>query len=127
MGMFNSILLVAIGGAFGAVARYAVSISPLKTLSAQFPIPTFSVNMLGSFFIGLGMIYFTNRVEDNEALKLALFSGFLGSFTTFSAFQFEIYELIRDGNYVNAFLYASASLVVGLIGLFLGMLLGKAL
>jgi CrcB protein len=127
MGMFNGILLVAIGGAFGAVARYAVSMSPLKTLSTQFPFPTFSVNIIGSFFIGLGMIFFTDRTEVDEALKLALFSGFLGSFTTFSAFQFEIYELIRDGNYVNAFLYASASLVVGLIGLFLGMIVGKAL
>jgi fluoride exporter len=127
MGMLNNIILVAIGGAFGAVARYVVLISPLKSLSNHFPFPTFSVNIIGSFFIGLGMIYFTDRTEANEALRLALFSGFLGSFTTFSAFQFEIYELIRDGSHMSAFVYASASLVIGLIGLFLGVILGKAI
>jgi len=125
--MLIDIVLVAIGGALGAVARYMFSISPLKTITNHFPFPTFSVNIIGSFLIGLGMIYFTNRAGDNEAMKLALFAGFLGSFTTFSAFQFEIYELIKDGNHMTALLYAFGSVAVGLIGLFLGTIAGRAI
>jgi fluoride exporter len=125
--MLNNILLVAVGGAFGAVARYLFSVSPLKALSSTFPLPTFSVNIIGSFLIGLGMILVTNRFESNEGLKLALFYGFLGSFTTFSAFQYEIYELMRDGNHLNAMFYALASLVVGMLGLFAGIYVAKAI
>jgi CrcB protein len=123
--MLNNILAVAIGGAFGAVARYLVSISPLRSALGEFPLSTFSINIVGSFLIGVGMFYFANRVEDNETLKLLLFSGFLGSFTTFSTFQFEIYELMRDGSSGTAFLYVALSLAIGLIGVFLGALVGK--
>ena len=125
--MLNNILSVAIGGAFGAVARYLFSISPIRNMFGQFPMSTFSVNILGSFLLGIGMIYFTEKSGDNETLKLLLFSGFLGSFTTFSTFQFEIYELLRDGSHFTAFGYAAASLAVGLIGVFLGVLVGKAI
>lgn len=125
--MILNLTLVAVGGALGAVARYLISISPMKSASGSFPLPTFSVNVVGSFLIGMGMIYLANRAGENEGLKLTLFSGFLGSFTTFSAFQFEIYELIRDGNYLNAIIYAFASLLLGFVGLLLGMLVGRIL
>lgn len=125
--MISNLILVAVGGALGAVARYLISISPMKSASDTFPLPTFSVNVVGSFLIGTGMIYLARRTGDNEALKLALLSGFLGSFTTFSAFQFEIYELIKDGNHLNAIIYTFASLLLGFIGLLLGMLVGRIL
>jgi len=123
--MLNNILAVAIGGAFGAVARYLVSVSPLRSALGEFPLSTFSINIVGSFLIGVGMFYFANRVEDNETLRLLLFSGFLGSFTTFSTFQFEIFELLRDGSHVTAFVYVAGSLAVGLIGVFLGAFVGR--
>jgi len=123
--MLNNILAVAIGGALGAVTRYLLSVSPLRLIMGKFPLSTFTTNIIGSFLIGVGMIYLANRAEDNETLKLLLFSGFLGSFTTFSTFQFEIFELMRDGSHVTAFVYVAASLAFGLIGVFLGAFVGK--
>lgn len=119
------ILAVGIGGAFGAIARYLISISPLVNLSEKFPFPTFFINITGSFLIGFLLILFTDKFTINDNLRLAVMVGFLGAFTTFSTFELEIWELINENHLPTAFLYLFLSVCVGFIGVLSGVWLAK--
>ena len=115
------ILSVAIGGSFGAVARYLINISPLAGLFEKFPFPTFLINISGSFLIGFLMILLADKVEVSENLRMAVIIGFLGAFTTFSTFEMEIFGLVRERYFATAFLYLILSVVVGFVGVIAGV------
>ena len=125
METLTKILSVAVGGAFGAVARYLINLSPLKSLFPSFPFPTFFINILGSFLIGVLLILLTDKFAASENLRLALIVGFLGAFTTFSTFEAEIWVLIKENQFLTALLYLFLSVVVGFIGVALGIWLAK--
>jgi len=109
------------GGAFGAVARYLINISPLGSALQPFPFHTFIINVTGSFLIG----FLAMKLEMNETMKLLLLTGFLGAFTTFSAFEFETFELMRGRYLLTAILYVGLSFTVGFIGVAAGVWLGR--
>ena len=115
------ILLVAAGGAFGAVARYLINISPVGTFLQPFPFQTFIINVTGSFLIGFLLV----KLEMNEMMKLLLLTGFLGAYTTFSTFELETFDLMRGRFLFTAILYVALSFAVGFIGVALGVLLGR--
>ncbi len=119
------ILSVAIGGAFGATARYLINISPLAALFEKFPFPTFFINVTGSFLIGFLLIIFTEKFPANENLRLATIVGFLGAFTTFSTFESEIFDLARERYLATAFAYLFLSVAVGFVGVAAGIWLAK--
>ncbi len=119
------IISVAIGGAFGAVARYLVNISPLANIFEKFPFPTFFINITGSFLIGFLLILLTDKIQTSDNLRMAIIVGFLGAFTTFSTFEAEIYGLIKERFVVTAFLYLFLSVLVGFIGVLAGVALAK--
>lgn len=119
--------MVAIGGAFGATARFLISVSPLAALFGRFPFHTFLINVGGSFLIGFLLIIFTGKYAENENLRLALTVGFLSAFTTFSTFELEIFELIRERFFATAFAYLFLSILVGFIGVAAGIWLAKKL
>jgi CrcB protein len=119
------ILSVAVGGAFGATARYLINVSPLGDLFGKFPFHTFFINVVGSFLIGFLLAIFTDKFAGNENLRIAILTGFLGAFTTFSTFELEIYELIRERFFVEAFAYLFLSLTLGFAGVAAGIWLGK--
>jgi CrcB protein len=121
----TKILAIGIGGALGAIARYLINISPLANLFEKFPFPTFFINITGSFLIGFLLILFTDKFAINDNLRLAIIVGFLGAFTTFSTFELEIWELIKENHFPTAFLYLFLSVVVGFIGVLSGVWLGK--
>ena len=125
MESFTKILSVAAGGAFGAVLRYLINISPLANLFEKFPFPTFFINVVGSFFIGFLLVLFTDRLAAGENLRLAVTVGFLGAFTTFSTFELEIFELARERHFTTAFLYFFLSITVGFVGVAAGIWLAK--
>ena len=125
METLTKILSIAVGGAFGAVARYLINVSPLKNLFQPFPFPTFFINIIGSFLIGFLLILLTDKFNVNENLRLAVLVGFLGAFTTFSTFELEIWSLIKDNQFLTAFLYLFLSVVVGFVGVALGVWLAK--
>jgi len=125
VGVFTQILSVAVGGAFGATARYLINISPLANLFEKFPFPTFFINITGSFLIGFLLILFTDKFPTNENLRLAMTVGFLGAFTTFSTFELEVFALIRERYFVMAFAYLFLSVLAGFIGVLAGVWLGK--
>lgn len=120
------ILSVAIGGAFGATVRYGLNLLFFKTFTF-FPFATFFINITGSFLIGFLFVFFTNRIDINENLRLAVMVGFLGAYTTFSTFEFETFALIRDKQITTAILYVSLSFAVGLFGVLLGFWLAEKL
>ncbi len=125
METLTNILCVAAGGALGAVARYAFSASPLNAVFEKFPFPTFLVNIIGSFLIGFCLIVFADKINVSDHIRLLVFVGFLGAFTTFSTFELEIWTLVKDGHYVSSLFYLTASVVVGFVGLLAGVWLGR--
>ncbi len=121
----TKILAVGIGGACGAMARYLINISPLSNVFQKFPFPTFTVNILGSFLIGFLVVLFADKYTAHENLRIVLLVGFLGAFTTFSTFELEIFELLRERYFVTAFAYLFLSVLVGFIGVLGGVWLAK--
>lgn len=119
------IISVGAGGALGAVARYLINISPLANVNDKFPLPTFVINITGSFLIGFLFVMFAERLEVSENLRLALAVGFLGAFTTFSAFELEIFLLMRERQVFTALIYLALSVITGFVGVLTGVALGR--
>ena len=126
-----NLILVAIGGALGSMARYLAgeTINNLIKLSAiftKFPLATFFVNVSGSLLAGI-LYYFLVKNFDNfdPRLKNFLLAGFLGGFTTFSAFSLDFFRLAQAGQYLQAFSYAFASVLFSILAVFFGFYLTK--
>ncbi len=104
--------------------RYGISKS-LNTYFHHFFLGTFLVNSIGCLLIGviIGLSLRGNLITENQTLLLA--TGFCGGFTTFSAFTFEQYTLLKDGEFLNFSIYALASIIVGLVSVFFGLWLAK--
>ena len=121
-------LWVALGGALGSVARYACSGIAVRWLGAGFPYGTLFVNVAGSFAIGLLAALAS---ADSKPIVIGdtrafLMIGVLGGFTTFSSFSLETLNLARSGQLAAAGWNAAASLVLCLVGVWLGYLAGGA-
>lgn len=114
--MIRNILLVALGGAMGSVCRYLIS----KMITSAFPWGTFSVNIIGSLLIGL-LVGLSSRETISPEMKLLLVTGFCGGFTTFSTFANESFAMLKAGDAILAALYIGASVMVGIIAVWLGM------
>ena len=118
------ILAVALGGAFGATARFGMNLFFTKTF-APFPFATFFINVSGSFLMGFLAVVCAEKFAVGENFKLFLFVGMLGAYTTFSTFELETFELMRQKHLTTAIFYVSASFAVGLIGVIGGFWLAK--
>ncbi len=117
------LLLVGLGGAFGAIARYLLSGFVFHHYSGwKFPLPTFLVNVVGCLVAGILAGFVVKQDWFSEQHRLFLFTGLLGGFTTFSAFGVETVHLLREGHVGIAALYVGLSVVVGIGALWLAML-----
>lgn len=125
--MLVRFLFVGAGGFAGAVTRYAVGLWIGQRWGRSFPLGTFVVNVSGSFLIGLLMPLLTERLVVNPQWRLLLVVGFLGAYTTFSAFEYETGTLLKDGEWFFAGLNIVLSVVVGFVGLKIGEMLAKIL
>ncbi|MGX8683563.1 MAG: fluoride efflux transporter CrcB [Bacteroidales bacterium] len=114
--MLRNILLVAIGGAIGSVCRYLLS----GINVASWPWGTFAVNILGSLFIGL-LVGLVSKGIVSPEIKLLLVTGFCGGFTTFSTFANESFSMMKAGDALQMALYLGASVVIGILAVWLGM------
>ncbi len=114
-------LIVAIGGALGALSRYLTVTTVAKIFGTGFPYGTLLVNTLGSFILVFFVILTIEKLTIDPMWRLFFAVGFLGSFTTFSSFSYETIALFQDGEYfkgtVNVLLNNLFSLSAGLIGL----------
>lgn len=119
----SGVLAVGLGGALGAVGRYGISLLPLKS---AFPWLTLLTNVLGALVIG----FVVGVTADNAASpNTVLFwkTGVCGGFTTFSTFSLETLRLFEGGQTTSGLLYAGASVVLCVAGVYAGELLGRAL
>lgn len=115
-------LLVGLGGAVGAMARYAISLLPYE---GTFPLLTWLTNICGAVLIG----YVTGVAEQKVVsahTMLFLRTGVCGGFTTFSAFSLEAYNLMQQGSYEHAAWYIALSTGICILGIWCGMCLAKA-
>ena len=117
-----SYLWVALGGALGSVARYAISGIAVRWLGAGFPYATLFVNVTGSFTIGLlaALVAADGRLSLGADARAFLMVGVLGGFTTFSSFSLETLNLARSGALAPAMLNVAGSVVLCLAAVSIG-------
>lgn len=121
----DTLFLVGLGGGLGAVARYGIgALVSAHYVNLKFPLATFAVNFMGCLLIGLLAGLAAKHQLLGPGVKLFLITGFLGGFTTFSAFGFETFFLARRGDLVVAGLNIAASLVCCLAAVWFGAKLG---
>jgi len=121
-----SCLLVGAGGACGSMARYLVTLVIGAHAGVAFPIATFVVNVTGSFLLGaLGTLATRSTGWPPETLRLALGTGFLGAFTTFSTFEMETSGLFRAGHWCLGVAYVAGSVIAGLVALRAGAAISR--
>ena len=123
-----SFLIVFFGAGLGGVARYSTG-TVMTRLSAltSFPISTFTVNIAGSFLMGLVIGFLAMRNGLPDGWKLFLATGFMGGFTTFSSFSLETAQLIENGDFSTALIYVLSSVLLGITALFAGLYLIRVL
>ena len=122
----TKLLLVGTGGALGALLRYLLAGFVAERSPGQFPLSTLLVNALGCLVIGSLMAVAESRAWFGAELRLLLFTGVLGSFTTFSTFGFDTYHLLRQGESGAALLYVVGSLVLGVLLVVVGFVAARS-
>lgn len=121
------VLLVAAGGAIGAVGRYLVGVGAVRVLGFGFPWGTLIVNVLGSLLMGLLIEFIALRLSASNEVRTFLATGVLGSFTTFSAFSLDFAVLMERKEHMAALFYLSASVTLSILALFAGLSLARSL
>lgn len=115
-------VLVAAGGALGALARFVLARWVGGLVDTRFPLGTFVINVSGSFLLGVVGTLAAERIVPNaDALRLALGVGFLGAYTTFSTFELETHGLLDDGSWIAASANVVLSVVLGLVAVRAGI------
>ncbi len=116
-------LVVMAGAGLGGLARYVAGTWIMAMYGGRFPLGTLVVNVTGSLLIGVLMTLLTERFHPHPNWRLFLVVGILGGYTTFSSFEYETYQAVRDGARWMSMLYLVGSIVLGYIGVWLGALL----
>jgi len=119
-------LLVGVGGFAGSITRFWMSMYIGQRLGTRFPYGTFLVNASGSFLIGLIMAVLTTKGDLSPNWRYLIPVGFIGGYTTFSAFEYETLRAVQEGQFTIATLNVVLSLVVGFGMVWAGWLAGKA-
>ena len=117
----SHILIVALGGAVGATLRHLVNLATLRMFGPGFPWGTLTVNIVGSFAMGLFIELLMRRLGGSQELRLLIATGVLGGFTTFSAFSLDFAVMWERGALLNASIYAVTSVVLSIAALFAGL------
>lgn len=121
------LLLIALGGALGAVGRYLVVAWVGSRLGIQFPWGTMTVNVLGSLLLGILFVLVVERLDSHAEMKSLIMVGFLGAFTTFSTFALESWHLLAGRQVMEALVYMGASVFVCVLAAGAGIYLGRQL
>jgi len=118
------LLFIGAGSFIGGVSRYLLSLAIQSRSLSAFPFGTMAVNLLGCLLIGF-VFGISEKGHLNQEWRLFLATGILGGFTTFSAFSNETVSLLRDGQLLDASIYISLSVLLGVLATFAGILLTK--
>ncbi len=123
----TSYLIVALGSAIGGALRHAVNVGAARVLGVGWPYGTFTVNIVGSFAIGVIVGYFALKTNASQAWLLFFTTGVLGGFTTFSAFSLDVALLYERGRLDLAALYLLGSVSLSIAALFLALMMVRRL
>ena len=124
--MLRTALLIGLGGFVGANLRYWLGGWMAQRFGILFPLETMLINIVGSFLLGLFMtlaLHYTWAPEWRQAIAI----GAIGSFTTYSTYEYESLRLLQEGAWLKAGLNLFGSLVLGLIAVIVGVALGRLL
>ena len=121
------IFLVAAGGAVGSVLRYLVGLWTLRSFGPSFPWGTLTVNITGSFLIGVFAEVIARKFGASAEMRVFLITGVLGGYTTFSAFSLDAITLVERGEPVTALIYVASSVVLSALAVFAGLALMRAM
>jgi len=123
----NKYWMVGLGGFAGAIARFWLGEYIGNRMGTRFPYGTFAINISGSFLIGLVVTVLAERTHWNMSWRYLIPIGFIGAYTTFSTFELEAFESMRDGQILIAFLNVALSVAIGFIAVWLGVITGRTL
>ena len=118
---------IAVGGAFGSIARYWVGSTVASRLGTKFPYGTFVINLTACVMIGFSLTFLAKRTGLNPAWRFLIPIGFIGAYSTFSTYEWETLSTLRSGAFLEASLYAFGSLILGLVAIWLGVLIAEAI
>ncbi len=122
---WSHLLIIGLGGAIGAILRF-ISSNLIHSIAGRgFPYGTLSVNVVGSFIMGLLYVFLLERSGLSEQWRLFLLVGLLGALTTFSTFSIETLNLIENRELIKAVLNVLLNVVLCIAGTWLGVLLGR--
>lgn len=125
--MVGGYLVVFVGGGFGAALRHAVNRASLTYLGPDFPYGTVFVNVVGGLLMGVFAELFLIKGGGSQEFRLFLTTGFLGGFTTFSAFSLEAALMWQRSDFTALASYVVTSVVLSIVALFLGMAAVRAI
>lgn len=121
-----NLLIIALGGALGAVSRFLLGNGVSRVLGSALPYGTFVINIVGCFAMGFLMTIIVDREMFPAAWRLFLCVGFLGGFTTFSSFGYEALMLLTEGRLLAVLAYVGGSVALGLVAAAVGVLCARA-
>ena len=116
---------ISIGGVFGTILRFLLTMLLEQNKVTHFPVGTFIINLSGCFIFGFISELSSTTLIIRPELKLAITTGFAGAFTTFSTFMYENYQLSKDAQFIMAIVYTAFSIIAGAAFLYLGIILAR--
>src|ERR1700761_3412247 len=119
-------LWIAIGGSLGSLARYWVGATIADRMGTKFPYGTFVINITACVIIGFTLTFLSMRSEVNPAWRFLIPVGFVGAYSTFSTFEWEIFVNLQAGAFLTGSSYVILSLIFGLLGVWGGAMMAKA-
>ena len=119
-------LLIAFGGALGSLARYAVGSAVASRMGMRFFYGTFVVNMSACLLIGFVLTLLGKHVELSPDWRYLIPVGFIGAYSTFSTFEWEMFTALETSAFLMCALYVSLSVLLGLVAVWLGAMIARA-
>lgn len=120
-------LLIAVGGALGAITRFWVGDAVSGRMGTRFPWGTFLVNISACVIIGFVITWIGRRADLNPAWRYLIPVGFIGAYSTFSTYEWELLTTLEAGEFARGAIYAVSSLLLGLVAVWFGARLASAI
>lgn len=120
-------MFIALGGSLGSIARYWVGSTISGRYGTRFYYGTFVINLTACIIIGFALTFLGKRTELSPAWRYLVPIGFVGAYSTFSTYEWETFSSVRTGAFLIASLYAFASLFLGLVAIWCGVLIAEAI
>jgi CrcB protein len=120
-------LFIAVGGAFGSLARFLIGSTISSRFGTRFPYGTFVVNITACLIIGFSLTFLEKHTELSSAWRFLIPIGFVGAYSTFSTFEWEMFANLETGAFLIVALYVALSLFFGLVAVWCGVLIARFL